>query len=92
MEWLANADIEVGQEGVTIAIDWYYIRDASGNVHEDTTTTSMFTGTFDGGMLDVTGSGRITIATFWQQEGRQYGVGSYILPSGESATIALVRP
>lgn len=92
MEWLANADIEAGQAGATIAIDWYYIRAASGDVQEDTTPTSSFTGSFDGGMLDATGSGRITIAAFWQKGGRQYGVGSYMWPSGESATIALVRP
>lgn len=92
MEWLANADMEAGQAGATIAIDWYYIRTASGDVREDTTPTSMFAGTFDGGMLDATGSGRITIAAFWQKDGHQYGVGSFMWPSGESSTIALVRP
>lgn len=92
MEWLANPYIDIGQSGVIFAIDWYYLRNASGDVIEDTTPSSMFEGTFDGGMLDATGSGRVTIAAFWEKDGHQYGVGSYILPSGETTTIALVRP
>ena len=92
MEWLANAAIDAGQSGAIIAIDWYYLRDASGDAYEDTTSTSTFTGSFDGGMLDATGSGRVTIAAFWEKDGHQYATGSYIWPSGEIATIALVRP
>lgn len=88
-----NSDIEVGQAGVNLTIDWYYVRrGGSGDGQEDTTPTSAFTGTFDGGMLDATGSGRVTIAAFWQKDGHQYGVGSCIWPSGETSTIALVRP
>ena len=92
MEWLANADIEAGQSGAAIAIDWYYIRDASGNAREDTSSTSTFAGSFDGGMLDTTGEGRITIAAFWEKDGHQYATGSFMWPSGEISTIALVRP
>ena len=64
MEWLANANIDTGQSGATIAIDWYYLRDASGDACEDTTSTSTFTGSFDGGMLDATGSDLVTVAVF----------------------------
>ena len=92
MEWLANADIEAGQAGAIIAIDWYYLRVTSDDVREDTTPTSSFTGSFDGGMLDATGSGRVTIAAFWEKDGHQYATGSFIWPSGETSTIALVRP
>ena len=92
MEWLANADIEAGQAGATVSIDWYYIRAASGDTREDSTPNSTFAGTFDGGMLDSTGSGRITIAAFWQKDGHQYATGSFMWPSGETGTIALVRP
>lgn len=92
MEWLANADIEAGQSGASIAIDWYYLRDASGDAHEDPTPTSTFTGAFDGGMLDAVGSGRVTIAAFWEKDGHQYASGSFMWPSGETCTIALVRP
>ena len=92
VEWLANADIEAGQAGATVSIDWYYIRAASGDTREDSTPNSTFAGTFDGGMLDATGSGRITIAAFWQKDGHQYATGSFMWPSGETGTIALVRP
>jgi hypothetical protein len=92
MEWLANADIDAGQSGASVAIDWYYLRDASGDAHEDSTPTSTFTGTFDGGILDATGSGRVTIAAFWEKDGHQYATGSFIWPSGETCTVALVRP
>ena len=43
-------------------------------------------------MLDATGSGRITLTAFWEQDGHQYATGSFIWPSGETDTIALVRP
>ncbi len=49
-------------------------------------------GAFDGGMLDATGSGRSTIAAFWEKDGHQYATGSFMWPSGETSTIALVRP
>ena len=51
-----------------------------------------FTGAFDGGMLDVSGSGRITLTAFWEQDGHQYATGSFMWPSGETEVIVLVRP
>ena len=93
LERLLNVSIDAGQAGAVVTLDWYYIRDnKQDKVFEDTTPTSSFTGSFDGGMLDATGSGRVTIAAFWEKDGHQYATGSFIWPSGETSTIALVRP
>lgn len=93
MEWLLNANIDVGQSAVSIMLDWYYVRDGeTGESFEDTTPNSTFSGPFDGGMLDATGPGRVTLAAFWEQDGHQYAVGSFVWPDGEQCTIALVRP
>jgi hypothetical protein len=92
-EWLMNVDIEAAQSGATVSIDWYYTRDGNtGESREDDTPTSTFTGSWDKGTLDATGSGRITLVAFWKQDDHQYAVGSFMWPSGETGTIALVRP
>ena len=93
LERLLNVSIDAGQSGAQVTLDWYYIRDnKQDKVFEDTTPSSSFTGSFDGGMLDATGSGRITLTAFWEQDGHQYATGSFMWPSGETEVIALVRP
>lgn len=93
LERLLNVSIDAGQSGAQVTLDWYYIRDnKQDKAFEDTTASSTFTGTFDGGMLDATGSGRITLTAFWEKDGHQYATGSFMWPSGETDTIALVRP
>ena len=93
LERLLNVTIDAGQSGAQVTLDWYYIRDnKQDKAFEDTTASSTFTGTFDGGMLDAMGSGRITLTAFWEQDGHQYATGSFMWPSGETEVIALVRP
>ena len=93
MEWLLNANIDVGQSEVSIMLDWFYAHNGeTGEGFEDTTPNSTFSGPFDGGMLDAVGPGRVTLAAFWEQDGHQYAVGSFMWPDGELYTIALVRP
>ncbi len=94
MEWLLNVRIDSVQGGVAVTLDWYYLRigGASGEVRKDDAPDVLFSGSWSGGMLDATGSGRITIAAFWEKDGHQYATGSFIWPSGETGTIALVRP
>jgi len=93
LERLLNVTIDAGQSGAQVTLDWYYIRDNKADkIFEDTTASSTFTGAFDGGMLDVSGSGRITLTAFWEQDGHQYATGSFMWPSGETEVIVLVRP
>ena len=93
LERLLNVNIDAVQSGAQVTLDWYYIRDnKQDKAFEDTTANSTFTGKFDGGMLDATGPGRITLTAFWEQDGRQYATGSFMWPSGETEIIALVRP
>ena len=70
LERLLNVSIDAGQSGAVVTLDWYYIRDnKQDKVFEDTTASSTFTGAFDGGMLDATGSGRIMLTAFWEKDG-----------------------
>ena len=93
MERLLNANIDVGQSEVSIMLDWFYVHDGETDKgFEDTTPNTTFSGAFDGGMLDAVGPGRVTLAAFWEQDGHQYAVGSFMWPDGEVHTIALVRP
>ncbi len=93
LERLFNVTIDAAQSGATATFNWYYIRDnKAGKVYEDSAANSTFTGKFDGGMLDATGSGRLTLTAFWEQDGHQYATGSFMWPSGETEVISLVRP
>ncbi|MBQ3302637.1 MAG: hypothetical protein IJH04_10945 [Eggerthellaceae bacterium] len=93
MEWFISATVDAGQSGAVVSFDWIYMFDGSaGEGRDDDTPTSTFSGTFDGGMLDAVGSGRITLAAFWQQGNSQYATGSFMWPDGTVCTVALVRP
>ena len=93
MEWLLHVTIEAGQSDVSTALDWYYLRPRdTGQSREDATPTSFFSGTWDSGMLDASGPGRVTLAAFWQQDGHQYAAGSLMWSDGNVSTLVLMRP
>ncbi len=94
MEWLLNAHIDSVQDGAAITIDWYYLRigGVSGEVKKDDTADSLFNGAWADGQLDATGSGRVLVKAFWQQDDHQYAAGSFTWPDGETGTIILMRP
>ena len=91
-ERFLTADIDAGQSGTVITLDWIYADDTnSGTRHDDNTPNSEFQGSFDGGMLEATGSGRILLTTFWEDSEYQYAVGDFTWPDGEICTMALMR-
>ena len=94
MEWLLNARIDSVQDGAAITIDWYYLRigGVSGEVKKDDTADSLFNGAWVDGELDATGSGRVLVKAFWQQDDHQYAAGTFTWPDGETGTIILMRP
>lgn len=94
MEWLLNARIDSVQDGTAITIDWYYLRigGVSGEVKKDDTADSLFNGAWVDGQLDATGSGRVLVKAFWQQDDHQYAAGTFTWPDGTTGTIILMRP
>ena len=84
-ELMMNVHIEKKNGAVFVTVKWY---DPEGHSRED----SSFSGDWTGGTMDVVGSGRITIDSWWQKSGHQYAVGEFIWPSGERPAIYLVRP
>jgi hypothetical protein len=94
MEWLLNARIDSVQDGAAITIDWYYLRigGVSGEVRKDNTADSLFNGAWADGQLDATGSGRVLVKAFWQQDDHQYAAGTFTWPDGTTGTIILMRP
>ena len=85
-ELMMNVHIEKKNGAAFVTVKW--LADGNGNQREDST----FSGDWTGGTMDVVGSGRITVDSWWQKGGHQYGVGEFIWPSGERPTIYLVRP
>lgn len=51
-----------------------------------------YTGTFEDGKIYTAGDGNFAIDDFSEIDGKQYAVGSQIMPSGEEFTIYMVRP
>ena len=94
LERFFNVDISGSKSDATLVFTWRTVYDGSkGKSSSDTTPPSEFAGSWSKGSVDAAGgSGKVTLTDFWQKDGKQYAVGSFMWPSGEVDTIALVRP
>ena len=91
-EHLFHMDISAAGTDVSGVIHWSQVRDSSGNIHDDNTPDSVFSGTMIDGMLDATGPGRIMLIKSWYAGNAEYAVGTFMWPSGETDTLVLMRP
>lgn len=93
MEFL-NIDLAGAAEDLSITLDWYLI--LWGNNGESFDETDMedtvFKGQWDNGGLWASGAGTIHLTQFYEQNGKQYSVGTMDTPDGTPALVALVRP
>ena len=94
MERLCNVSISGKKDSAKLTVDWNYVHDTDTDKgKEDDTPDSKFEGDWESGLgLEVLGAGRIALTDFWEENGHQYGMGSFMWPSGETDTILLVRP
>ena len=79
--------------GKGIGIRWDYVFDSfEGTGNEEDTPDSFYYGTFENGVLNATGPGRVVITDFWYANGHEYAVGTMTWPDGIPAAMLLVRP
>jgi len=93
MEFL-NIDIAGTEEDLSLTLDWYLIfwSDEEKSFDESDMEDSVFNGEWENGGLWASGAGTIRLTQFYEQNGKQYAVGTMDMPDGIPALVALVRP
>jgi hypothetical protein len=81
-------------ESLSLTLDWYQIFWANEGESFDETDMedSVFSGKWENGGLWASGAGTIRLTQFYEQNGKQYAVGTMDTPDGIPALVALVRP
>lgn len=93
MEFL-NVALAGTAESLTLTLDWYQIfwANEGENFDETDMEDSVFSGKWENGGLWASGAGTIRLTQFYEQNGKQYAVGTMDTPDGIPALVALVRP
>ena len=92
---LVNIDLAAGDRAVTVTIDPYMINyDGMEWEYESDAKPYSYEGALDEGSITAHSDtlGTIRLYAFYELDGRQYAFGDTMLQSGETVTIALVRP
>ena len=90
---LSKVNIEAGDHAVTVTVKHKYVSVNGGDYMNDSTPDTSFDGAADNGSLTAySNSGKLEIWFFWEYEGKQYGLGTFTNPSGEKASVGLMRP
>ncbi|MCR5673806.1 MAG: hypothetical protein K6F87_08865 [Lachnospiraceae bacterium] len=93
-ESFLNASISGSEDRVEITLDWNYTYiNSEGSGYDDNSPDSLFTGAWsDDSIKDATGAGKVSIDTFYYDNGHEYAVGSMMWPDGIPAVVFLSRP
>lgn len=93
MEFL-NVALAGTAESLSLTLDWYQIFWANEGESFDETDMedSVFSGKWESGGLWASGAGTIRLTQFYEQNGKQYAVGTMDTPDGIPALVAMVRP
>ncbi len=93
MEFL-NVAVAGTAESLNLTLDWYRIfwANEGESVDETDMEDSIFSGKWENGGLWASGAGTIRLTQFYEQNGKQYAVGTVDTPDGTPALVALVRP
>lgn len=91
---LGTITIEGTNEKPKIYLKRYSTRFFSDNetLNEERDAPDAFTGRWSAGKLNASGVGSFTITGFWEQDGKQYAIGTFSAQDGIPASMGLVRP
>lgn len=90
VERYLNAEINSFGNDVKVTLNWKYVLIDSQSYEED--GSSVFSGTWNGVSAHLTGSGALELTEFGTFGDKQYSLGTFMWPSGETDYLALVRP
>ena len=93
MEFL-NIALAGTPESLSLTLDWYSIfwSNEGESFDETDMEDGVFFGKWENGGLWASGAGTIRLKQFYEQNGKQYAVGTMDTPDGIPALVALVRP
>ena len=91
-EELLNVHVGGTEDKATLVFDWYYTRSESGEAHENGQPDTLYSGTWEDGVLDALGTGSVRLTKFWEEDGAQFAIGRIGWPDAMDATIGMVRP
>ena len=91
---LLNVAIDGTKEDASVTFDWYWAfwANEDNGVDETEMDDVTYAGRWENGNLTGTGAGTLRLAQFYEQNLKQYAVGTVDTPDGIPAFIALVRP
>ncbi|MBR3630936.1 MAG: hypothetical protein IKN55_10785, partial [Oscillospiraceae bacterium] len=90
---LTNVVISDVDGEIRVNLIWYLLwYNGEEPINEEDTENSIFTGYEWGSGIQTTGPGNFTIDYFYQIGQYQYAVGTFTAPSGEQATVGMMRP
>ena len=90
VERYLNAEINSFGSDLKVTLNWKYVLIDGQSYEED--GNSVFSGTWNGVSAHLTGPGALELTEFGTFGDRQYGLGTFMWPSGETDYLALVRP
>ena len=91
-EELTYMSIAITPEYASLLVDWYAMSDGYALEPETDMEDTPYFGYEWGAGIHVEGTGIIELTEFWEEGGRQYGVGTLTTATGTTYEIALVRP
>ena len=93
MEFL-NIALAGTAESLSLTLDWYQIfwSNEGESFDETDMEDGAYSGKWENGGLWASGAGTIRLTRFYEQNGKQYAVGTMDTPDGTPALVALVRP
>lgn len=93
MEFL-NISLAGTEDDLSLTFDWYmiYWSNEGESLEETGLEDTVFSGKWENDGLWASGAGAIHLTQFYEQNGKQYAVGTMDTPDGTPALVALVRP
>ncbi len=91
---LGTITIDGTNEKVKLYLKRYSTRFFSDNetLNEANEAPDAFSARWSAGKLNASGVGSMTITDFWEQDGKQYAIGTFSAQDGIPASLAMVRP
>ncbi|MGI5979242.1 MAG: hypothetical protein ACOX66_07045 [Oscillospiraceae bacterium] len=89
-----NISLAGTADSLSLTLDWYHIfwEGAGESIDETDMEDSVFNGKWENSGLWASGPGTIRLTQFYEQNGKQYAVGTMDTPDGIPALVAMVRP
>lgn len=91
---LTNVIIAGSGSDLTFTVKHHSTRFLATNekINEENEFDDVFKAKWNNGKLNASGTGSLTITSFWEQNGIQYAIGTYDSPDGIPVSLGMVRP